>query len=58
MVDGADVEMMQNTTGFLQELVGLHGAGGPCHGEMPSTVFDVDQDILFDGSEFDYGYSL
>ena len=55
---GVDLDLITYPRGFVQEIACLHGLGPPRHIETMRNAFDLDQDIILDALEFDYGYYL
>ena len=53
-----DAELMKSPRGLLQELACLHGLGETRHAEVLRSAFDVDENIILDALEMDYGYYL
>lgn len=53
-----DKELMNSPRGLLQELACLHGLGVARHPTTLRTAFDIDENMIFDALEMDYGYSL
>lgn len=53
-----DRELMSSPRGLLQEIACLHGLGEVRHPAILKTAFDIDESMIFDALEMDYGYSL
>jgi len=53
-----DKELMGSPRGLLQEIACLHGLGDARHPAVLRTAFDIDETMIFDALEMDYGYSL
>lgn len=53
-----DMDLMSEPRGLLQELACLHGAGDVRHPAILESAFDMDENIVLDALELDYGYYL
>jgi hypothetical protein len=53
-----DRELMTSPRGLLQEIACLHGVGHVRHPKILKSAFDIDENMIFDALEMDYGYSL
>lgn len=53
-----DLELIESPRGLLQELACLHGLGDARHRSVLRSAFDLDEMIVLDALQPDYGYSL
>lgn len=53
-----DLELLSSPRGLLQEIACLHGLGNVRHPSVLRSAFDIDENMIFDALEMDYGYSL
>ena len=53
-----DEELMSQPRGLVQELACLHGMGEVRHPAILESAFDIDDNIVLDALEMDYGYYL